>query len=194
MQRLSVPTSDQWPPPNQWPENQHLPVCSQSALMPCWLEALSEITWCSVYLKWKPHLTRLQITWLDFVGFNKKINTVRALRAILSPCFSLNLPRVSAGWRRSWFFCRVWLLTFHNKQLGGPEDQRSKSATVFSHVSGPIFLTPPHSASHNIASLQRPDTLHTESQCLCQYNKKSWHSEVPFTKCLSAQRWHKTLS
>lgn len=51
------------------------------------------------------YLARLMLC--HFAFFNNQSNKIRVYRAILLPCYSLNLPRVSPGWCKSGFFS-VW--------------------------------------------------------------------------------------
>lgn len=48
------------------------------------------------------YLARLMLC--HFACFNNQSNKIRVYRAILLPCYSLNLPRVSPGWCKSVFF------------------------------------------------------------------------------------------
>lgn len=71
------------------------------------VKSLTEITWCNVCLKLKPAFTELlmlhgadylaRLMLCHFACFNNQSNKIRVYRAILLPCYSLNLPRVSPG-------------------------------------------------------------------------------------------------
>lgn len=70
------------------------------------------------------YLARLMLC--HFACFNNQSNKIRVYRAILLPCYSLNLPRVSPGWCKSVFFS-VWC-----NQLEAPEIKVCSNSPVLS--------------------------------------------------------------
>lgn len=107
-------------------------------------------------------------------GFNNQINTIRVLRAIFSPCCSLNLPRLLSGWCKSLFFFPV---QYHCSRLmkNSWRLQRSKIKVCC----GCVFTSRPMFSSLNTASLHADRALFTvNSLCLCHYNRKSWYTVV----------------
>lgn len=71
------------------------------------------------------YLARLMLC--HFACFNNQSNKIRVYRAILLPCYSLNLPRVSPGWCKSVFFFSVWC-----NQLEAPEIKVCSNSPVLS--------------------------------------------------------------
>lgn len=128
------------------------------------------------------YLARLMLC--HFACFNNQSNKIRVYRAILLPCYSLNLPRVSPGWCKSVFFFLYGVISWRL--------QRSKCAATLQSYHcltqySFFFFLCPLSFSHW--------TLFTaNSLCLCHYSRKSWHSVVLVEKGPFWQSWHKTRS
>lgn len=129
------------------------------------------------------YLARLMLC--HFACFNNQSNKIRVYRAILLPCYSLNLPRVSPGWCKSVLFFSVWC-----NQLEAPEIKVCSNSPVLSlshTIQLLFFFLCPLSFSHW--------TLFTaNSLCLCHYSRKLWHSVVLVEKGPFWQSWHKTRS
>lgn len=130
------------------------------------------------------YLARLMLC--HFACFNNQSNKIRVYRAILLPCYSLNLPRVSPGWCKSLFF------SVRCNQLEAPEIKVCSSSPVLSlsHTIQLLFYffpLPPFLflTEHPLQQIPCVSVITAESRGTPWY----WLRKGP-----SAQSWHKPRS